>query len=176
MSDPPPDPPHQPDQNDRPDHPMPPALPGVSPDSPVDPPLPPRDNRAAEVPQSNGKSSQFPPQVHSIDWGVMFLCRLSRHHHNRFFRLSWCHHHLQFSRTPKHKTMMKSLNCPTLRKKKKQLHLLCRAVHPRSRRQERRRSQGEPRRRRFAWFISQERTCSFIQLQSEQSSQLADAI
>ena len=35
--------------------------------------------------------------------------------------------------------MMKSLNCPTLRKKKKQLHLLRRAVHPRSKRQEGRR-------------------------------------
>ena len=33
------------------------------------------------------------------------------------------------------------MNCPPLRKKKKQLHLLCRAVHPRSRRQQRRRSQ-----------------------------------
>ena len=37
MSDPPPDPPHQPD------HPMPPAPRSVLPDSPVDPPLPPHD-------------------------------------------------------------------------------------------------------------------------------------
>ena len=109
MSDPPPDPPHQPD------HPMPPAPRSVSPDSPVDPPLPPHDKQMRRL---NGKNSPFHPQVNSIDWGVMSLCRHSRNHLSQFFRLSWYLHHLRFLQIPKQQTKMKILNCQHLRKKK----------------------------------------------------------
>ena len=81
-----------------------------------------------EMQRLNCKNSPFHPQVGSIDWGVMSLCRHSRNHLSQFFRLSWYLHHLRFLQIPKQKTKMKILNCQHLRKKK-QL-----AVHQRSRR------------------------------------------
>ena len=83
----------------------------------------------------NGKSNAFHPQVDSIDWGAMSLCRHSRNHLNQFFRLSWHLHHLRFLQIPKQKNKMKILNCQHLCKKKQP------AVHQRSRRLGRRRSQ-----------------------------------
>ena len=80
---------------------------------------------AQEMQRLNGKSSPFHPQVDSIDWGVMSLCRHSRNHLNQFFRLSWYLYHLRFLQIPKQKNKMKILNCQHLRKKK---------VHQRSRR------------------------------------------
>ena len=124
MSDPPPNPPHQPD-------PMPPAPRSVFPDSPVDPPLPPHDKPGGG--DAALKNSPFHPQVDSIDWGVMPLCRHSRNHLSQFFRLSWYLHHLRFLQIPKQK--MKILNCQHLRQKKQP------AVHQSSRRLGRRRIQ-----------------------------------
>ena len=88
---------------------------------------------AEEMQRLNGKNSPFHPQAHSIDWGVMSLCRHSRNHLSQFFRLSWYFHHLRFLQIPKQKTKMKILNCQHLRKKKQP------AVHQRSRRLGRRR-------------------------------------
>ena len=92
-------------------------------------------NLAEEMQRLNGKNSPFHPQADSIDWGVMSLCRHSRNHLSQFFRLSWYLHHLRFLRIPKQQTKMKILNCQHLCKNK-QL-----AVHQRSRRLGRRRSQ-----------------------------------
>ena len=83
---------------------------------------------AEEMQRLNGKNSPFHPQVGSIDWGVMSLCRHSRNHPSQFFRLSWYLHHLRFLQIPKQKNEMKILNCQHLRKKKQP------AVHQRSRR------------------------------------------
>ena len=129
MSDPPPDPPHQPD------HPMPPAPRSVSPDSPVILHYRHTTSLAEEMQRLNGKNSPFHPQVDSIDWGVMSLCRHSRNHLSQFFRLSWYLHHLRFLQIPKQK--MKILNCQHLRKKKQP------AVHQTSRRLGRRRRRSQ---------------------------------
>ena len=90
-----------------------------------------------EMQRLNGKNSPFHPQVDSIDWGVMSLCRHSRNHLSQFFRLSWYLHHLRFLQTPKQKNKMKILNCQHLRKKKQP------AVHQRSRRLGRRRRRSQ---------------------------------
>ena len=95
----------------------------------------------AEMQRLIGKNSPFHPQVDSIDWGVMSLCRHSRNHLSQFFRLSWYLHHLRLLQIPKQKNKMKILNCQHLRKKKQP------AVHQRSRRL--------GRRRRVTWEFSQ---------------------
>ena len=74
---------------------------------------------AEEMRRLNGKSSPFHPQVDSIDWGVMSLCRHSRNHLSQFFRPSWYLHHLRFLQIPKQRNKMKILNCRHLCKKKK---------------------------------------------------------
>ena len=53
-------------------------------------------NLAEEIQRSSCKRGPCHPQVDSIDWGVMSLCRHSRSHLSQFFRLSWYLHHLRF--------------------------------------------------------------------------------
>ena len=92
---------------------------------------------AEEMQRLNGKNSPFHPQVDSIDWGVMSLCRHSRNHLSQFFRLSWYLHHLRFLQIPKQRNKMKILNCRHLCKKKQP------AVRQRSRRLGRRRRRSQ---------------------------------
>ena len=132
------DAPQQPDTQqppDQPDHPMPDPRPPTPPDESLI--IPCRQHHAVchqtvqwilhyrrttslaeEMQRLNGKNSPFHPQVDSIDWGLMSLCRHSRNHLSQFFRLSWYLHHLRFLQIPKQK--MKILNCQHLRKKKQE--------------------------------------------------------
>ena len=155
------DAPQQPDTQpppDQPDHPMPDPRPPTPPDESMSDPLhisliiPCRQHHAVccqtvqwilhyrhatslaeEMQRLNGKNNPFHPQVDSIEWGVMSLCRHSRNHLSQFFRLLWYLHHLRFLQIPKQRNKMKILNCRHLCKKKQP------AVRQRSRRLGRRR-------------------------------------